>query len=511
MLEEVQRYNYASRPDSSIFILSNYLSQEKKDTANIIRAQIAFSNTYKSVRNYEKAISSLNSAKKFVPTNTKKTKEATELYFEMALVLFDIHQYDSAEYYMDEIRSSLMHLDSGSLAQYIMQDGYFAYQKKDYPTALEKYDECITLMRLFAERHLPMIYPKKMEVFAATEELDKLYQAMDTSLYYADKHDILVYRLYTYEMFRKSMLELKLYEEAERGRQAIKALNEKQDNQSKNNQISATEIDAKVKVINDQKRINRLLLALVIVSILALIGLAIFLRLITLNQRKIKRQKEELEKLNRINQQIISTISHDIKDPLLAIKLLLSSFKPEGKQKQLFLESAKQQVDATSNALNSLLLWSKTQLNLVKPKEDSILLRPILDEIITLNSALIQQKNIQFNVVLPEDFHFDSDRQNASIIFRNLLLNAVKYSHQNGKIDITAKENHIAVRDYGVGIPPPKLKKLFKGLVRSEYGTQMEMGSGLGLFLVQDLLRKQGYKISARNLEVGCVFEIERL
>ena len=83
------------------------------------------------------------------------------------------------------------------------------------------------------------------------------------------------------------------------------------------------------------------------------------------------------------------------------------------------------------------------------------------------------------------------------IILRNLLSNAVKYTEQEGRVLVTAEQDNgmirISVRDNGVGINKEKLSYLEQGvLVRAMKGTENEIGSGLGLLLCREFIRKMG-------------------
>jgi len=82
---------------------------------------------------------------------------------------------------------------------------------------------------------------------------------------------------------------------------------------------------------------------------------------------------------------------------------------------------------------------------------------------------------------------------------RNLLNNALKFSHLGGEIDIKAFiENDrciVILKDYGIGITEDKQEKIFSLNISSSYGTANEKGSGLGLILCKDFMKQQGGEI----------------
>jgi len=87
-----------------------------------------------------------------------------------------------------------------------------------------------------------------------------------------------------------------------------------------------------------------------------------------------------------------------------------------------------------------------------------------------------------------------------STIIRNLISNAIKFTHKNGNIILEAQKNYqfieITIKDSGIGIPKKKQSKLFDiGENTSTKGTENESGTGLGLILCKEFIEKHGGKI----------------
>jgi signal transduction histidine kinase len=92
---------------------------------------------------------------------------------------------------------------------------------------------------------------------------------------------------------------------------------------------------------------------------------------------------------------------------------------------------------------------------------------------------------------------------------RNLISNAVKFSFPNSSISLLGRNNYLAVIDEGTGIKEEKIGKLFKQKLMPEFGTELEGGFGIGLYLCYELLRKHKAIMSvSNNSDKGTTFTI---
>ncbi len=133
------------------------------------------------------------------------------------------------------------------------------------------------------------------------------------------------------------------------------------------------------------------------------------------------------------------------------------------------------------------------QIKNTQPSVKRIELEDCIDD--ALGAAKLQaiQKNISI-VKQVNATNAVADSNILEIALRNIITNAVKYSYTNSTILVTTANNSthtlITVKDEGIGMSHEKLNDLLQNEIESTYGTEGEKGSGLGLFLTKELLRK---------------------
>lgn len=230
----------------------------------------------------------------------------------------------------------------------------------------------------------------------------------------------------------------------------------------------------------------------------------------------IRKQNEVLEQLNIEKNRIFSIISHDLRSPIDSIRGYLEILAGGG-----FSDAEKQEMETellnhvkhTSDLLQNLLHWSKTQMNGVNVKLLPVRLMDILENVTNTKLTGALQKNIKITYSVDRDLEIIADIEMLKLVLRNLVVNAVKFTRPGGEVQIKAIPKgdllEIAVKDNGVGIPEAKQKLLFSLNSGSTYGTGNEKGIGLGLILCKDFTERQGGRIWFESKEgVGSTFYI---
>jgi signal transduction histidine kinase len=273
----------------------------------------------------------------------------------------------------------------------------------------------------------------------------------------------------------------------------------------------------KEKSESETRIINYIFLLLVLLLIAIVVVFLISIR--TSNQnRLLKVQKEEVERLNRLNQKIFSVISHDFNGPLISLNLLLDVLKNKDLRKEEldeFTEDIGNQLVQSKMILENLLSWAKVELNLVHRKHETSLVsnpQQITQNVIRHLHSSIIEKNMHVHNEIPENVLLKILPDIFQIVVRNLLSNAIKFSHSNGDIYLRydAEKNLLQVIDHGVGMDQKRIDMLFKQAVGNKLGTSNETGFGLGLYMSQELVNKSNGKISVQSeIGKGTIFTLD--
>ncbi|HJN05406.1 MAG TPA: HAMP domain-containing sensor histidine kinase [Bacteroidales bacterium] len=162
--------------------------------------------------------------------------------------------------------------------------------------------------------------------------------------------------------------------------------------------------------------------------------------------------------------------------------------------------------------VENLLNWSRTQIDQIVVHPSSILLINIVNDTLDIMLPKVDDKQITITVNIDSKIKVFTDPDVLTVILRNLLSNAIKFTFKGGKIEIGTIEEKdycvVFVKDNGKGIGHESIDSIFtknKGYTSS--GTENETGSGLGLYIAADFIKKLGGKIWVESeLEKGSTF-----
>ena len=217
---------------------------------------------------------------------------------------------------------------------------------------------------------------------------------------------------------------------------------------------------------------------------------------------KLKTRTDELELLNSAKDNFISILSHDLRAPFTSIlgfsEIILNETTLPEKDKAEYVKFI---YDSSNNQLqlvNHLFDWSQIQTGRVKFEIQRLHAQSIAHNCVSYLTGLAMRKNININVKIPDSFHIDADERLVTKLFTNLISNAVKYSFENGPVEVNGNiynEDFVEfiVKDKGVGILETNREKIFNiAKLFSTEGTKGEKGSGLGLTLSKQIIEKHG-------------------
>ncbi|RLD59113.1 MAG: hypothetical protein DRJ01_11740, partial [Bacteroidetes bacterium] len=230
----------------------------------------------------------------------------------------------------------------------------------------------------------------------------------------------------------------------------------------------------------------------------------------------IKEAEEKIKKNAKLKEIFLANTSHEIRTPLNAIigftNLLANTELSESQAD--FVQNIKTSGENLKFILNDFLDFSKIEANKLSISKKEFNLKKNIDNLVNTFLITTSEKNIslayKIDKKIPEFLIGDSFRLNQILI--NLISNSVKFTKNNGKIDVNISiknENtdnidlNFAVKDTGIGIPKAQQKNIFNSFTQVEEWTTREYGgTGLGLYIVKKLIDLQNGEISIES-EIG--------
>lgn len=233
---------------------------------------------------------------------------------------------------------------------------------------------------------------------------------------------------------------------------------------------------------------------------------------------EIKKNNQKLERLERLKSEFISIVSHELRTPLTAIKnsldILLSGktgILTETMNK--FINMAKRNVTRLSGIINDLLDLSKIEAGKMDFKFEIMKIEPVIEYVKTSLDEMAKEKNLNFVTKIEDNFaDIYADSRRLEQVLTNLVSNAIKFTPENGKIEIRTqvidakdinpvemfndelkklqgKYLQICVKDEGIGISKEHLAHVFDKFAQIENSLSRKVGgSGLGLPIARQLL-----------------------
>ncbi len=224
----------------------------------------------------------------------------------------------------------------------------------------------------------------------------------------------------------------------------------------------------------------------------------------------IEEQTETLRKIIATRDKLFSIIAHDLRNPLVNIKMLITGLQqskinlsPEKSERMMMLFS--KSVDETYSMLENLLEWARSQRGTINHNPAPFSVKMAITEVTNLFEEPLKRKGLELKITIAEDFNVYADKNLFTTTLRNLISNSVKFT-PTGFIEVQASPGEmvatIKVIDTGLGISSENIGKLFKETEHfSTYGTSNEKGSGLGLNLCKDFAEKNGGTIGVESEE----------
>ena len=408
---------------------------------------------------------------------------------------------DKAIAYFNQASAKFKELGWNQFEPEIRQGMGLVYSKKGrYKDALNAFQESLQLSDKFKKG-----FALKRTNYREMAETYKLMGDYKTALKY---HELFV-------QYNDSMVQKEKYEQ-------IINLEKQYEIEKKENEI--IRLQARQELTDVQLRKNKQLkiLGFVTASLLLIFVFFILIRyfdkiklnqLLKLKNKTIEQSENELRILNASKNKFFSIIAHDLKNPfhtVMGYSYLLSNDYDnftEGERRK-FASDINQSTNNIFRLLQNLLEWSKSQTGRLVFNPREIELNKVMESSVSVLRSLADQKKIQLKLNASNDLLMFADPQMIETVLRNLINNAIKFTPENGLVEITAHQidGHISVcvKDSGIGISDEEVRNLFQidSTVKRK-GTNNEDGSGLGLVLCREFVHKNNGTIWVKSAPGG--------
>lgn len=239
---------------------------------------------------------------------------------------------------------------------------------------------------------------------------------------------------------------------------------------------------------------------------LRLVGLTMNINERKRTEEKIRKQNEELIKINAEKDKFFSIIAHDLRGPFQGFIGLTEVLTEQGVEMthEEFIDLAKTLQTTAKNIyelLENLLGWAMIKRGTKKFAPEKLRLLPNVKSVLDLLNPQIVAKRHTVNLSINSETELLADRESVRTIFRNIISNAIKFTPEGGEIKIIENKSGkgfvlVGIADNGIGMPSEIRENLFKLNVKvSRHGTNNEPSTGLGLILCKELIEKHGGEI----------------
>jgi len=493
-----------------------------KDTNGIVQSYIKLGTVNLQTGNLDKAqdyyTQGIEQAKNFPVSNTTGT-----LLNDIALVYIQKNDYRGALEYLKEGLKKITDPQLADVRVLLLINAGGAYQKLgDIKTAFQYENEALLIVR---KMHLRELEANTLVTLASLLQKAKpdtsavlLHQAMFIAKEINQNYLMLDVYQGMVDLFKQQGN----YKEAEQTLEKRNVLQDSLFTLQKSKDIAGLQSSyelansalklQQLKLNNQQIKYNRNIILAVAIGVFILFIIVLFFYQRTRKFNTIlSRQKEDLDQQNNFKDKIFSIIGHDLRSPIATIVNLMEVAEENelsAEEFQDLVPQLKAQSNATLDILDKLLIWGRSQLKGTRYNRSVFNAKELIIKNTVLYKDAALQKMISLTDHSPDELLMYADSTQVDFIIRNLLANAIKYTHVGGAIEIGAVLNQpagfnaIVIKDNGIGIAKASQQQIFERENQSIEGTAKEQGNSIGLMLCKEFVAENNGKIELES-ELG--------
>ncbi|MEP2023955.1 ATP-binding protein, partial [Reichenbachiella sp.] len=445
---------------------------------------------------YQEALDSLSITEKFI-FQQKDSIALVHCWLAKGMASKELNKIDSAMFYISQSALVANKLDY-QIPEILLVEGEVQELKGSSSLALSKYRKALEIAKEKTSLNGQMeAYEKMREWFKKQKRFEEAYN------YYA-----------LGAALQDSISSVDVINR-------INELNTKYESEKKEQQISQLESKNLIQSLQAEKdKQARWLLIIAAVALIVIAGLLYFRsKSKSKTNALLDAKNQELAKLNQTKDRLFSIISHDLKSPLSSFHTITKSLsdhweKLEKDQLKDYIITLRDSSSDVKDMMDNLLKWALSQSNQLHYKPTQVEPKEVVAKIINELGAVSSLKNIPIVLTAISSEEIIADHDFLQIIIRNLLSNALKFSNNDSKVEVTvsATNDHqvLTIQDYGVGMDQEQADQLFAGsIIAQDIQNSTEKGTGLGLVLCKELMEKMSGSIEVTSeLGKGTIFRL---
>ena len=226
--------------------------------------------------------------------------------------------------------------------------------------------------------------------------------------------------------------------------------------------------------------------------------------------RSLDEEKEHMLAVEKSKTVFLRSASHELKTPLSGLRILLENMQyniGKYKDRDKYLAEAVDKVDELSGMVRDILDTSKVQ-DLQEEEKQKLYAGGEIGAVLQEYAMQIADKKLEVTDSIPEDCLLFMSRNTFQKVWSNLIGNAVQYTEQGGQITIAADTDKIWIENSCTPLTEEQLAYIYEPFYRVDDTRAASGGNGLGLYVVRELLKKEGFRYVFEPVEDGMRFTI---
>lgn len=494
---------------------STFIYEQLKDSFRLSNALLSIGNVYFDNKNAEKTNDYYDKAGAIIIA-LNDTSQVCNYYDTRGITYDQLGKYDSALKYLNKAYSLALKANLVSNAMNTLSNIGLSYKHINqtqkaincFDTVLQYYKKVNTPPDMYAS-----LYNNIGAAYSQANNFDKAIAAFTSSINLATQAGSTSIVMENYRNLSDMYGNMKNYEQQTVYLKKYYHLKDSIFTIDKSNQLTELESDYRIEKKNAEltkkeaevtkQKSQRNFLLIIASSIFAvMLGFAFFYtriraknKLLQQQNVQISNQKNELLTLNHVKDRLFSIISHDLRNPLVTLRSYLTLADNESisaEKKQMFKAQTMYAVSQTGDMLDNLLAWANMQIKNTRPAIIPVNVQDLVADAISSVKPQALQKQIEIEQQIFAETIL-GDYNILMIALRNLLTNAIKFSAEKKIVFIGSKKVndriYLSVKDEGIGLTEEQVIAINTNDSNSTNGTKGEKGSGLGLFLIKELLK----------------------